>query len=50
MRRAATRACYGIRALVLIPTMIVLGLAIYGYDRSVRKLRPEPAPDEIERT
>lgn len=50
MRKAATKACYGIRALVLIPTMLVLGLAIRGYDWSVRKLGPEPASDEIEKT
>ena len=50
MRKAATKAYYGVRALVLIPTMLVLGLAIRGYDWSVRKLGPEPASDEIEKT
>ena len=49
MCRRATRAYYGARALVLIPAMIVLGLALYAYDRLARRLiKLECARNEAE--
>ncbi len=50
MRRRATRAWYGVRALVLIPAMIVLGLALYVYDRLARRRKPERARNGTERS
>lgn len=37
MSRALKQACYAVRALVLIPAMIVMGAALYVYDRLIRR-------------
>ena len=50
MRRRATRAWYGVRALILIPTMIILGLALYVYDRLARRLKSRRARNGTERS
>ena len=39
MRRVAKKAYYRVRALVLIPAMIILGLALVIYDRLRRRPR-----------
>ena len=48
MRRAAIKAYYGIRALALIPAMIVLGLVIYVYDRLSGRSTKQHARNESE--